>query len=157
MGGSATSAFVNPAARDFWPPTGSTLIGTGVANLAAPSDFNQSVRVAPIDVGAYKSDGKTSNPGWKVVAGFKPVGGAASPPPSGGGGTTNPPPAGGGGSAVGAGGTTNTASASGSSGGGCTLGHAGVVDPGLIIQLLIAVAILGYRQRRRLPLPARRA
>ncbi len=162
VGGSATSAFVNPAARDFWPPMGSALIGTSVANLAAPTDFNQSARAAPIDVGAYESDGKTSNPGWKIIAGFKPIGGNASPPPSGGGSGTNPPPPGGGGTtnppsaggggAVGAGGTTNTASASGSSGGGCTLGQPGVFDPGLIIQLLIAVAVLGYRQRRKLTL-----
>ncbi|MFN0298809.1 MAG: nitrous oxide reductase family maturation protein NosD, partial [Burkholderiales bacterium] len=97
VGGSATSAFVNPATRDFWPPTGSVLIGTGVANLAAPADFNQSARAAPIDVGAYASDGKTSNPGWKIVAGFKPIGGNPSSPPSGGGPGTNMPLPGGGG------------------------------------------------------------
>ncbi|MFM9881862.1 MAG: nitrous oxide reductase family maturation protein NosD [Burkholderiales bacterium] len=168
VGGSATSAFVNPAAREFWPPTGSPLIGMGVANLAAPADFNQSARAAAIDVGAYESDGKTANPGWKIVAGFKPIGGAPSPPPPGGGGgtnppppggggTSNPPPAGGGGSAVGAGGTTSTASASGGGGGGCALGNGGAVDSGLMVQLLIAAAVLGYRQRRRLQFPARRA
>ncbi len=74
--------FVDPDNRDFWPQPGSPLIG--VANSAhMPSrDFNGKSRQAPFDVGAYESDGLSSNPGWAIRAGFKDSGNAIIVAPS---------------------------------------------------------------------------
>jgi len=77
-GGSATSAFTNPSQLDFWPPPASVLIGKADAALAPTLDFNERARQNPFDVGAYETDGLASNPGWKVVPGFKQTSG--SPP-----------------------------------------------------------------------------
>lgn len=63
--------FADPDNRDYWPPTGSPLIGAANATYAPASDFNATARQAPFDVGAYQTNGLTSNPGWPIAAGFK--------------------------------------------------------------------------------------
>jgi hypothetical protein len=78
-GGSASTAFVDAANRDFWPRAGSVLLDRGSATEAPPLDFNRTARSAPIDVGAYEVLGLASNPGWRLAEGFK--GGNAPPPP----------------------------------------------------------------------------
>jgi Right handed beta helix region len=70
-GGPPASAFTNPTGLDFWPPPGSILIGKADAGLTPAQDFNESGRVSPFDVGAYETDGRATNPGWKVGPGFK--------------------------------------------------------------------------------------
>ena len=57
--------------NDFWPKEGSALIGHADDNLVPEQDFNHAAREAPHDIGAYESEGRTQNPGWKVQAGFK--------------------------------------------------------------------------------------
>jgi len=73
-GGSSTAAFVNAAGNDFWPKMGSPLIGSANASYVAPADFNGTTRDSPYDVGAYETNGRTSNPGWQIGAGFKMTG-----------------------------------------------------------------------------------
>lgn len=70
-GGSAASAFVSPSGLDFWPASGSILVGRGDPSAAPPLDFNERTRNAPHDGGAYETDGLAANPGWKIAAGFK--------------------------------------------------------------------------------------
>src|SRR2546426_248590 len=82
-GGTSTNAFVNPANMDFWLKTASPLIGTANGTYAPGLDFNASSRVSPFDVGAYESNGATSNPGWRITQGFKNT---SAPPPD-----TTPP------------------------------------------------------------------
>jgi Bacterial Ig domain/Right handed beta helix region len=72
-GGSAGTAFVDAANRDFWPRAGSLLIDRGSATEAPALDFNRSARSAPIDVGAYEALGLAANPGWRITEGFKGV------------------------------------------------------------------------------------
>jgi hypothetical protein len=81
-GGSATAAFTNPSQLDFWPPPGSVLIGKADSSLTPALDFNERTRQSPFDVGAYETDGLASNPGWKVVPGFKQKSGSAPKTPS---------------------------------------------------------------------------
>lgn len=70
-GGAPSAAFLDVARRDFWPRAGSALLGHADSDLPAALDFNGTKRVAPFDIGAYESDGREQNPGWKVQAGFK--------------------------------------------------------------------------------------
>jgi hypothetical protein len=70
-GGSATAAFTNPAAANFWPAPGSILRDRGDFAQSPAVDFNNSPRTNPIDVGAYETDGLANNPGWQVQSGFK--------------------------------------------------------------------------------------
>ena len=63
--------FIGPDANEFWPQPGSVLIGHADGSVIAERDFNHTARKAPHDVGAYESEGRTQNPGWKVQAGFK--------------------------------------------------------------------------------------
>ncbi|HSE92492.1 MAG TPA: hypothetical protein VLF19_04230, partial [Methylomirabilota bacterium] len=81
-GGSATAAFANPAGRDLWPTASSVLRNTADASFVPPRDFNETTRTASFDVGAYETEGLASNPGWRVVAGFKTVGSSPPPPPA---------------------------------------------------------------------------
>ena len=70
-GGTAAAAFTSPQTLDFWPrPTG-PLIGKADAAFVPANDFNEGPRSAAADVGAYESDGLVSNPGWRIVPGFK--------------------------------------------------------------------------------------
>lgn len=64
-------AFVGPEGNDFWPKPGSLLIGHADQGFIPEGDFNHGVRKAPYDVGAYESENRTQNPGWKVQLGFK--------------------------------------------------------------------------------------
>jgi len=79
-GGSAAAAFLDPASNDFWPRSGSPLIGSASAGHTAPADFNGSTRTSPFDVGAYETNGQASNPGWRIGAGFKVIGVPTGPP-----------------------------------------------------------------------------
>jgi hypothetical protein len=79
-GGASAFAFVNAASKDFWPPTGSPLIGTANASYASLTDFNGTTRVVPFDVGAYDTIGQTNNPGWLINQGFKLAAGSTVPP-----------------------------------------------------------------------------
>jgi hypothetical protein len=54
------------SARQFWPKAGSRLIGAADSRFAPPLDFNARARAAPMDVGAYESDGRAENPGWNI-------------------------------------------------------------------------------------------
>jgi hypothetical protein len=78
-GGTSASAFLNPSNKDFWPRSGSPLIGTANAGYAPPTDFNRATRGSPFDVGAYETTGQATNPGWKIVPGFKLVGSEMPP------------------------------------------------------------------------------
>jgi len=79
-GGTSTAAFINPVANDFWPRTGSPLIGAANASFVPLADFNWTTRDNPFDVGAYEMNGQTSNPGWRISEGFKATGVDALPP-----------------------------------------------------------------------------
>jgi hypothetical protein len=70
-GGSSTTAFVDPAKNDFWPPIGSPLLGSANDAYTPSEDFNANSRTPPSEVGAYENDGWASNPGWRITAGFK--------------------------------------------------------------------------------------
>jgi Right handed beta helix region len=73
-GGGSASTFVNPASNDFWPKTGSPLIGSANLSYAPALDFNGAARASPYDVGAYETEGLTSNPGWRVGPEMKQIG-----------------------------------------------------------------------------------
>jgi hypothetical protein len=70
-GDTMAEMFIDPEGHDFWPKPDSALIGHADGGLIPEQDFNHTVRKAPYDVGAYESEGRTQNPGWKVQAGFK--------------------------------------------------------------------------------------
>ncbi|MCK4293352.1 MAG: right-handed parallel beta-helix repeat-containing protein [Planctomycetes bacterium] len=70
-GGAISEAFVEAGKNDYWPRAGSRLIGNGDPDFTAKLDFNCSGRKAPFDVGAYQSQGRAVNPGWKIQTGFK--------------------------------------------------------------------------------------
>jgi len=72
VGGKVDANFVSPADFDFWPRPKSALIGVAARAFAPPSDFNNKPRGRPAtDVGAYDAGKLSSNPGWKIVPGFK--------------------------------------------------------------------------------------
>lgn len=75
-GAGTSGIFVDPDNRDFWPVSGSPLIGAADSAHAPTKDFNATNRQSPFDVGAYESDGLTSNPGWTIQDGFKALGDA---------------------------------------------------------------------------------
>jgi len=79
-GGTASAAFVNPGGFDFWPTANSPLLNKAEASVSPPTDFNARPRTTPSDVGAYERDGSTTNPGWRVLAGFKAPGVPSSLP-----------------------------------------------------------------------------
>ena len=62
---------MSPSTRNFWPTVGSVLRGTAFAAQAPSQDFNGTSQTAPLDVGAYESEGLAANPGWQVQASFK--------------------------------------------------------------------------------------
>jgi len=70
-GDALSAAFVSATERDYWPKSRSPLIGNADPDLAAKLDFNSSKRKPPFDVGAYESDGRDENPGWRIHGGFK--------------------------------------------------------------------------------------
>jgi hypothetical protein len=70
-GGDISATFVQPYNRDFWPKSGSGLIGHADPAFVPKLDFNHTARESPFDVGAYESDGHLTNPGWQVQARFK--------------------------------------------------------------------------------------
>lgn len=55
--------------------SGGSLSGVSLDNSRFFS--GERTRQSPFDVGAYETDGLASNPGWKVVAGFKQKSGSA--------------------------------------------------------------------------------
>ena len=70
-GGSPDSAFVSPATWDFWPTWTSILRENADVTYSPLEDFNNTPRTAPVDVGAYETNGLPANPGWHIQAGFK--------------------------------------------------------------------------------------
>ncbi len=70
-GDGLVDAFVDPGRNNFWPRQGAVLSGSANPVLAAELDFNAASREAPFDVGAYESERRTKNPGWRIRAGFK--------------------------------------------------------------------------------------
>ncbi len=71
-GGNIGSIFTNPGELDFWPRPKSPLVAAADFKLAPRLDFNNTKRGPSLtDVGAYDTRKRTSNPGWKIVAGFK--------------------------------------------------------------------------------------
>jgi hypothetical protein len=81
-GGSANAAFINPQSVDFWPSPTSVLLGKADSAFVPVLDFNETTRTGPFDVGAYETEGLSSNPGWKVVPGLKQTGAKDSIPPA---------------------------------------------------------------------------
>ena len=81
-GGTASSAFVNASQFDLWPTPMSTLVGNAFASLVPTLDFNDTPRTSPYDVGAYETEGRPSNPGWKISPGFKTTGSQPPTPPA---------------------------------------------------------------------------
>jgi hypothetical protein len=67
----------NPASFDFYPKTGSNLIGNGDAAYVDGPDFNGNTRSSTPTLGAYEYTTAT-NPGWTIGEGFKPAFGAGS-------------------------------------------------------------------------------
>lgn len=70
-GGSYSVAFVDAAGMNFWPKSGSPLVGVANASFTPGLDFNGTTRTSPYDVGAYEANGLAANPGWEIVPGFK--------------------------------------------------------------------------------------
>jgi hypothetical protein len=70
-GGTINEAFAALAEHDYWPGPGSVLIDNADPDFAAGLDFNHTSRKPPFDVGAYESEAKAANPGWRVQEGFK--------------------------------------------------------------------------------------
>jgi len=70
-GAGATDAFCGPDKKSYWPKPGSALINKADPTYAPELDFNNTNRKSPFDVGAYETDSFTTNPGWKIKAGFK--------------------------------------------------------------------------------------
>lgn len=81
-GGSATTVFRDAGGKDFWPLPTSVLIGKADASVVPANDFNETPRTAPYDIGAYETEGLSSNPGWKVGPGFKQTAAQDSTPPA---------------------------------------------------------------------------
>jgi len=65
-GGAPAQAFVAVNKNDFWPAPGSKLIDAAEPAFAPECDFNGAPRQGPFDVGAYESDGRPANPGWRI-------------------------------------------------------------------------------------------
>ena len=70
-GGPAGAAFRDPSGRDWWPRPASPLIGSAAPRFLPERDFNGTPRGGARTVGAYETDGRTSNPGWAIRPGFK--------------------------------------------------------------------------------------
>jgi hypothetical protein len=79
-GGTATDAFGEPSARDYWPTVISVLQLNANPSFVTIDDFNGTPRTAPYDVGAYETEGLAENPGWRIVAGFKNITVDETPP-----------------------------------------------------------------------------
>lgn len=75
--GTAADDLSDPAAMNAYPKAGSSLINAATGPYVAQYDFNNTLRDASPDIGAYEFT-TTSNPGWAVADTFKP-GGPADP------------------------------------------------------------------------------
>jgi hypothetical protein len=73
---------VNPLDLDFWPTPASILRNKANEAYIPSNDFNETPRTSPYDVGAYETEGLSTNPGWKIVPGFKQIGNDTTPPAS---------------------------------------------------------------------------
>jgi len=70
-GAGITRAFCDPAKKNYWPKSDSVLLNKADPAFAPKLDFNNTTRKPPFDVGAYETAEHTSNPGWRIQAGFK--------------------------------------------------------------------------------------
>ncbi len=68
-GGAISAVFTDPSQNNYWPRHGSILIGHAESEYTPKLDFNGTPRKPPFDVGAYESEGHTSNPGRPVQSG----------------------------------------------------------------------------------------
>lgn len=78
-GGAATTAFTSPDQLNFWPTATAIFLGQADASVVATTDFNDTPRTEPFDVGAYERETHTPNPGWAIVEGFKSKENSCSP------------------------------------------------------------------------------
>ncbi|MFC1636761.1 right-handed parallel beta-helix repeat-containing protein [Planctomycetota bacterium] len=70
-GGTISAVFTDPSKNNYWPRPDSVFLGHADSKYAPDLDYNDTLRKPPFDVGAYESEGGTSNPGQPVQAGFK--------------------------------------------------------------------------------------
>jgi len=70
-GASSTRTFGAPDKKSYWPKPGSFLLNKANPAFAPKLDFNGTARKPPFDVGAYETGEHTTNPGWRIQAGFK--------------------------------------------------------------------------------------
>lgn len=76
VGGTAAADLAAPTERNVYPTATSSVIDAGNAAHTTDRDFNGSERAGPPDAGAYERS-STTNPGWRVGAGFKAMSGPA--------------------------------------------------------------------------------
>jgi hypothetical protein len=70
-GANIADAFCGPEKKDYWPKSGSVLINKADPTYTPKLDFNNTTRKSPFDVGAYETEEHSTNPGWRIQAGFK--------------------------------------------------------------------------------------
>ena len=70
-GGTSEATFLSLAEHDYWLRPDSMLVGSADPAFTPPDDFNHIERKPPCDVGAYEIEAHLTNPGWRVIAGFK--------------------------------------------------------------------------------------
>ena len=61
------------AGGNYWPASGSPVLGAADSGFAPATDFNSTVRTTAFDVGAYEVEGAGSNPGWQIQSGIKDI------------------------------------------------------------------------------------
>ena len=72
-GGATADDLTNAPARDVYPTSTSSLIGSATPSFATHADFNGTPRTEAAEAGAYEWNG-ANNPGWRVAPGFKAAG-----------------------------------------------------------------------------------
>ena len=71
-GRSLIADFAGFSEKNVYPSNSSAVLGAGDPRYTTPVDFNGTSRKLRADAGAYQHSG-ARNPGWTVMAGFKPV------------------------------------------------------------------------------------
>ena len=73
VGGAVADDLMNAPARDVYPTSTSSLIGSATPTFVTNADFNGTPRTGAVEAGAYEWNG-ANNPGWRVAPGFKASG-----------------------------------------------------------------------------------